>query len=233
MAAWFGLVGGYLDLATIFVKRDLFHASVYYELGSHFRWVVPLANLAILMLAGLLVAGVIRLRPGLISWRFGVFVFATLAIWGPMLRAPFYGVASLFVAIGAARLSSRWIARHAAGFTRFAGYGLAVLVVLVVSTAAVSLRRQALAEAQARARLPAPPAHGGNVLLIVMDTVRAESLSLYGYNRETTPHLARWAKKGVRFELGHGAGALDLPVALFVPDRPVALDARRPLGADP
>ena len=33
-----------------------------------------------------------------------------------------------------------------------------------------------------------------------MDTVRAESLSLYGYNRETTPHLARWARKGVRFE---------------------------------
>ena len=109
LAAWFGLVGGYLDLGSIFVKRDLFHASVYYELGRHFRWTVPVANLAILMLAGLLVAGAIRLRPRLISWRFGVFVFATLAIWGPMLRAPFYGVASLFVAIGSARLLSRWI----------------------------------------------------------------------------------------------------------------------------
>jgi arylsulfatase A-like enzyme len=33
-----------------------------------------------------------------------------------------------------------------------------------------------------------------------MDTVRAESLSLYGYERQTTPNLERWSKQGVRFD---------------------------------
>src|SRR4051794_36489426 len=31
LAAWFGLVGGSLDLGMIFLKRDLFHATLYYE----------------------------------------------------------------------------------------------------------------------------------------------------------------------------------------------------------
>jgi glucan phosphoethanolaminetransferase (alkaline phosphatase superfamily) len=33
------------------------------------------------------------------------------------------------------------------------------------------------------------------VLLIVLDTVRAMDLSLFGYQRQTTPVLARWARR--------------------------------------
>src|SRR5262249_48844960 len=39
-----------------------------------------------------------------------------------------------------------------------------------------------------------------NVLLVVLDTVRAANMSLYGYGRLTTPRLARWATSGVVFE---------------------------------
>jgi arylsulfatase A-like enzyme len=38
------------------------------------------------------------------------------------------------------------------------------------------------------------------VILIVLDTVRAESLGLYGYGRDTTPQLAKLASRGVRFD---------------------------------
>src|SRR3954447_13840204 len=69
LAAWFGLVGGYLDLGMIVLKRDVFHATLYYEQGRHFRWVVPVATLAVMMVPGLLVAGANRLRPGLVSPR--------------------------------------------------------------------------------------------------------------------------------------------------------------------
>jgi arylsulfatase A-like enzyme len=200
LAAWFGLVGGYLDLGMLFLKKDVFHAVLYYEQGRHFRWTVPVANLVVMMIPGLLIAGGNRLRPGLASLRPAAWLLATLAIWGPLLRAPFYPAASLLVAAGAARLVSRWIARHAAGFLRFARYNLAALIVLTTATAAVSCRRESLAESRALARLPAPPAGAANVLLLVMDTVRAESLGLHGYNRDTTPHLARWAKQGARFD---------------------------------
>lgn len=39
-----------------------------------------------------------------------------------------------------------------------------------------------------------------SVLLISMDTTRADRLSCYGYERETAPHLAALAKEGVLFE---------------------------------
>ena len=42
----------------------------------------------------------------------------------------------------------------------------------------------------------APP----NILLITIDTLRADHLSTYGYPRETSPHLTRLADEGVRFE---------------------------------
>src|SRR5262249_1039207 len=47
---------------------------------------------------------------------------------------------------------------------------------------------------------PLPPATAPNVLLIVLDTVRADHLSLYGYPRATTPTLERLAAQGIRFD---------------------------------
>ncbi len=45
----------------------------------------------------------------------------------------------------------------------------------------------------------APPAHP-NVLLVSLDTLRADHLDAYGYERETAPHLARLAADGALFE---------------------------------
>jgi arylsulfatase A-like enzyme len=39
-----------------------------------------------------------------------------------------------------------------------------------------------------------------NIILITLDTVRADHLSLYGYPRPTTPNIDRWAHGGVVFE---------------------------------
>jgi arylsulfatase A-like enzyme len=46
---------------------------------------------------------------------------------------------------------------------------------------------------EARAKRP-------NVLMIVLDTVRADHLSTYGYERETSPNLTRLARSGARFD---------------------------------
>jgi arylsulfatase A-like enzyme len=41
---------------------------------------------------------------------------------------------------------------------------------------------------------------GPNVLLVTIDTLRADHLSCYGYSRLTSPHLDRLAEEGVRFQ---------------------------------
>jgi arylsulfatase A-like enzyme len=49
------------------------------------------------------------------------------------------------------------------------------------------------------------------VLLIVMDTVRADRLSCYGYQKDTTPNLDRLATQGVLFEKAISAGSWTVP----------------------
>jgi len=50
-----------------------------------------------------------------------------------------------------------------------------------------------------------------NVLLIVMDTARADHLSCYGYPEKTTPGLDRLASQGTLFEQVISAGSWTLP----------------------
>ncbi|HNR14279.1 MAG TPA: sulfatase-like hydrolase/transferase, partial [Thermodesulfobacteriota bacterium] len=39
-----------------------------------------------------------------------------------------------------------------------------------------------------------------NIVLIVVDALRPDHLSCYGYRRETTPEIDRIAQEGCRFE---------------------------------
>jgi len=47
---------------------------------------------------------------------------------------------------------------------------------------------------------PAAQGRGPNVILISLDTVRADRLGAYGYGRETSPTLDRFAEQATRFE---------------------------------
>lgn len=50
-----------------------------------------------------------------------------------------------------------------------------------------------------------------NVLLLVLDTVRSDHLSCYGYHRPTSPNLDRLADEGVLFETTLATGTWTLP----------------------
>ena len=159
------------------------------------------SHAVLLAIAGVLVAVVNWVRPGRpMTLRAGAWLFTTLAIWAALLRMPLYGVCSLLLAAGLARPISAAVAscsRH----PRQARYALAGLLGLLIVLAALSSGRQALRKYRAVSTLPAPPVGARNVVLIVWDTVRASSLSLYGYHRDTTPNLQKWARTGVRYAM--------------------------------
>ena len=75
---------------------------------------------------------------------------------------------------------------------------------------------------------PFPPADSPNVLLIVLDTVRADHLSLYGYRRATSPTLARLAKRGIRFDEARATAPWTLPshASMFTGRWPHELEVR-------
>jgi arylsulfatase A-like enzyme/Flp pilus assembly protein TadD len=55
------------------------------------------------------------------------------------------------------------------------------------------------------------PLYGENILLISVDTLRADRLSCYGYRANRTPAIDRWAAEGVRFERAYSEYPLTLP----------------------
>jgi hypothetical protein len=56
-----------------------------------------------------------------------------------------------------------------------------------------------------------PATHRPNVILIVLDTVRADHLSVYGYQRNTTPHLQSFAQQATLYKNSYSTGDMTLP----------------------
>jgi arylsulfatase A-like enzyme len=195
-----GLAGGYLDLVFIVFKKHFYNGLKNYANAHDFPWSVPVGHVVLLMIPGLLLALLTRLRPRPMPLRAASWLFASLAIWTALLRLPLYGICSLLFAAGLGRQASGSLA---AAFERPRGarYIMAALLGPLVILAALSSGWRAVREYRASASLPAPPSNARNVLLIVWDAVRATNLSLYGHPRNTTPNLARWARKGVRYRL--------------------------------
>src|SRR5258708_38642434 len=75
----------------------------------------------------------------------------------------------------------------------------------------------AAAGARVRPQAPAPPP---NVLLITLDTVRADRLGAYGYAKAATPALDRLAREGVRFADATSQAPLTGPEHAAIVTRP-------------
>ena len=70
------------------------------------------------------------------------------------------------------------------------GRGRLGILIAIAALAMVAL-------ATSRFWRPRPPP---SVVLIVVDTLRADHLGCYGYDRDTSPRLDRLASEGVRLE---------------------------------
>lgn len=85
------------------------------------------------------------------------------------------------------------------------------------------------AAANVPAALPKPGTFSGNpdIILITLDTVRADRTSVYGYDQKTTPHLEQLASRGVVFDHAYAPGS-DTQRALMplVSGKPLSLTVK-------
>ncbi len=84
-------------------------------------------------------------RPGAITLRAGVWLFATLAIWAALLRMPLYGVCTLLLAAGLGRPIGTAVVAYSR-HPRLGRQFLAGLLGLLIVLAALSSGRQAIRE---------------------------------------------------------------------------------------
>ena len=153
----FGLCGGYLDLLLMLGSGTFRHTDLPVRIGRDFPWSLPVSHAVLLLIPGVVIAALNRLRPGLFSLRAALWVFATLAIWAALLRLPLYGACTLLLAAGPARLLSVAIAAQIRS-VRPARFALAGLLGLLGILATLSSGKEARREARAVAGLPAAPA---------------------------------------------------------------------------
>ena len=74
----------------------------------------------------------------------------------------------------------------------------------------ITARKDPAPKTMASATKPAampPKLDKPDLILVTLDTVRADRTSVYGYERDTTPNLKKLAERAVVFEHGYAAGA--------------------------
>ena len=197
-----GVVTGLGETVILGVDRFVYGGLV--RVGPHIVWMAPLVDSLILLVVGAL------LSLGSLAWRklataqTVAFVFLVLAgdtlVHRFRLHGRISGEAKWVLAIGVAAVLTPAIARGLlARGPRLARGVIASAILVVLLGAAVGLH-PSWSERRAIASLPVPTSGKPNVLLLILDTVRAASLSVYGYARPTTPALDSLAKSAIVFE---------------------------------
>ncbi len=203
------------------------------HLNPHAWWMVPLADALLFGLIGIIFETLAVVSGK--SWTRSLGIFCLCGSGAYTLLLAYRGlsnVAYAALAVGAAL-------QLAPIFTRIARRGGRLYRVIVLAPAMAAAAWFGIAGLNARQHHPAAKgvapvsATSPNVLFIVLDTVRAESLSLYGRERPTSVELEKLAQTGVRFDQARTPAAWTLPAhaSMFTGRWPYELSARldRPL----
>lgn len=199
-AITFGLLAGCLEsLRHLFVKS--MGGLIGY--GPDVYWMAPLAEIVVFAPVGALLAAAAMLFGGKLSARWTLFLLGTLATVSVLLSIRIMQqtswIAIGILAAGIGFQSSRVMARHVERLRR-AWMKLTMGLVLVVMFLAAGVwGTRSLSRREMSRNLPAPPTGAPNVILLTLDTVRADGTSLHGYDRATTPRLAAFAREGATF----------------------------------
>ena len=197
LALWFGLLTGIGEVVLIAARKYVLHHLVFF--GNEVVWMAPLADAILFVVAGIALIGLRAVLPGRLRPP-AVLVFAALAAFTLLLMyGPLYRSAAAVLAIGIGTAAFRMARRWTPAFDRTVRWTLPIMVFGVVAAGAVRVyaagNQGSEPPSAVTARSDAP-----DILFIVLDTVRAWNLSVYGYPRPTTPEIERWMRDGVRFE---------------------------------
>ena len=202
---------------------------------------IPLADLLLFTALGFILVGFERTGRRLAPTA-GLAILLFAAFFPPLLHfGRVHWLATLVLALGIALQSARLAARSDSLVRRLQRLALPLAAAVPVLIAG-SLTYQKMSEAARLSELSETPPEAPDVLLIILDTVRASSLSMYGYARPTTPGLERLAERSLVFDAAWSTAPWTLPAhaSLFTgryahelsTDWEVPLDDRDPVLAE-
>ncbi len=176
-------------------------------------WLAPLAGAVSFLLIGALLVLASRLLPVIARTRVTVTLLAGIAALGLFvgLRLGISDWAAALLAAGIAIAAGRLARKYHGGFRTMVrrttpAFALLALLIGVAMTGTAFVR-----ERVSVARLPMARDGAPNLLLLILDTVRAQNLSLYGYMRPTSPFLEAFAGRGIVFDQAIATSPWTLP----------------------
>ncbi len=227
---WFGIATGLVEVAILFLRKQFTNAAMLglLQMNRHATWMIPISEMVSFGVLGLVLfaAALIRRRLAtrlVLAFCSFLAAFALLATYQGLANVAWLALSG-GIAAGATRLATpHWQRLRRGVFMSLPCLGITLVGLISFETA-----RELGNEQAAFAKLPPARAGAPNVIFIVLDTVRAQNLSLYGYHRNTSPHLAKLAQAGIRFDRARTTASWTLPshASMFTGQWPHQLSTR-------
>ena len=218
-----GAVAGILELAVQAVQiQGLHHVDPSsLMINRHAGWMVVVTSsllvpgLTLVLMAPALGWAAWRTRRQLpvhrLSWTWDLagVILGTLLVLGPLQTIQgLHPAAPVSVALGLGVRLRRWLVWRSIAWQRISCW-LGVMVIGLLPC--YTLWQWHVVAGNAEHAWSRPAGGTSNLLWIVVDTLRADHMSVYGYDRDTTPQLETWAKMGITFNMARSAAAWTLP----------------------
>lgn len=212
VGTFFGVVTALAELAARLFAWAVLGRPIRYDLNPQSTWTVPFADLLLFGALGVIVALAATRWPGEKSERLWLIAFATTLVFTILLHfKAIHVLASALLSLGAGIQIGSFLDRRQTLLKRLAKASTLPLICIVLVTAFAFHAADGFAERRGLANLGPPKAGAPNVLVIVLDAVRAPDLSLYGYQRSTTPNLSSLGESSVVFERAIATAPWTLP----------------------
>ena len=211
---WLALAGALLTalahlLYTEFLIRVL-HTFTW--TNREFAWLAMAGYLLCFLLLAIPVAAIAVLFRRVVGLRVVTTIFATLGFFSLfLLTQKIHPLAQFALALGLATQVARVVSRDARIGMRRVRIAAGVSFVSLGALGLIAFAAPRLREQWVLSRLPAADSAAPNIILLIMDTVRAANLSVYGYERPTTPVLEQLGREGTVFEHAFAAAPWTAP----------------------
>jgi arylsulfatase A-like enzyme len=206
MYCWFGLVSGLVEGLLWLNFRHLHSPDI--------LWIAPGFNFLLFAFLGLGICFAARFVKNLRVDLLALFIPVWLSLF-PWIRFVDHPanrrLADILVSLACAVLLTFWLSRHRQRLLRLQSVtlpwvaGIALLGAVFVQLAAFGRELSAIS------RLAPLPQDSPNVILIVVDTLRADHLASQGYPRPTSPNIDRLASEGVQFRTAISPSSWTIP----------------------
>ena len=202
LAIWFAIIAGLVEGVglVLFQRINWARWGPTLHVSEPIIWISPIVDLILFGVLTLALWAVGRLVPKLRLLQAAIALLTALTLYDWLtVTARLSHLSCLLLAAGVGVALSRWVAKHEIATLKFVRRTFPLVAGAGVLAFAGIQGGHWLLEARAVSKLPAA-ADAPNVLVIVVDTLRADHLSSYGYARPTSPNIDRIATQGVLFE---------------------------------